>query len=385
MTTEPASNSATPVLDLLKPLPEPDAERFTGRFALPFLTVVGFVVFTGNLSFLMVLFGFLLVNFLTIIIHEAGHLVAGCSVGLRFKSVRTDPFRISIDAGKWKFKIRPRLFWGFAGMSLDRVRRVRQRLIVFVAGGPAASILCGIAAVLAGEVGLARYDSPWPALLEFLGVWSLIIGCISLVPFRAHGFANDAMLLRALLFSKPEASQLIASYALSTPKGNTLFPPDYARRWFRVAAIPTGLPIADYYSNWLAYDEAQEKELAAQYLERCLAHCGRMHDEQRDKLIAEAAVFTGWRRADADKAETWFKRIRSLDHLHPVWQTRVKIALLCARKQFEEALSELDRGLSLMRQAQNSSERQRCETAWISWRQQIEERVPAAVAVSDRH
>jgi hypothetical protein len=383
MTTEPLSNTATPILDLLKPLPEPDAERFTGRFALPFLTAVAFVVFTGNLSFLMVLFGFLLVNFLTIVIHEIGHLVAGCSVGLRFKGVRTDPFRIRIDSGKWKFKVRPRLFWGFAYMSLDRVRRVRGRLAIFIAGGPAASILCGIAGIVAGEFGIARYDSPWPAFIEFLGAWSLIIGCIALIPFRTHGFANDAMLLRALLFSKAEASQMVASYSLSAVKANGLFPPDYVPRWFRIAAAPTRLPSGDYYSNWLAYDAAQDKELAAQYLERCLAHCGLMDDEQRDRLIAEAAVFTGWRRGDVDKAEMWFRKIRSLDHLHQVWQTRVKIALLCARKQFEDALSEIDRGLSQMRQAPNSSESRRCEAAWISWRHQIAERVPARLVAPD--
>jgi hypothetical protein len=382
MTSEHTGDSATPILDLLKPLPEPDAERLTGRFALPFLTVVAFVVFTGNPSFLMVLFGFLLVNFLTTTIHEVGHLVAGWSMGLRFKGVRIDPFVLRIDSGKWKFKVLPRLSWGFALMSLDRVRRVRHRLIVFTAGGPAASILSGISAVVAGEIGRARYDSPWPTFLGFLGAWSLVIGFIGLVPFRVRGFANDAMLLRALLFSKPEATQMIASYALSTVKGNGLLPPDYVGRWFRIAAAQTRLPSGSYYANWLAYDNAQDKELGAQYLERCLAHCGHMDDEQRDKLMAQAAVFTGWRREDADKAETWFKRIRSLHRLHPVWQIRVKIALLCARKQFENALSELDQGLSLMRQIPNSSERQRCETAWISWRQQIEERVPATVVAS---
>jgi len=43
MTTEPAGGSATPILDLLKPLPKLDADGFTGLFALPFLTVVASV------------------------------------------------------------------------------------------------------------------------------------------------------------------------------------------------------------------------------------------------------------------------------------------------------------------------------------------------------
>jgi hypothetical protein len=136
MTSEPAGNSATPILDLLKPLPKPDAERFTGRFALPFLTVVAFIVFTGNLSFLIVLFGFLLVNFLVIAVHELGHLIAGWIVGLPFLGVTIGPFVAKLHRGKLELKLRPRVSGGLAFMGLTRIRRVRRRLIVLVAGGP---------------------------------------------------------------------------------------------------------------------------------------------------------------------------------------------------------------------------------------------------------
>ncbi len=354
-------------------------ERINGRFAFPFLTVVTAVVLTGNLSFLPVLFGFIFVNFLTIAIHEFGHLVGGWCVGLRFKGVRIDPFRIRVDSGRWKFKVRPRLSWGFALMSLDRVRRIRVRLIIFTAGGPAASIFCGMAAVVAGEIGLARYDSPWPTFLDFLGVWSLVIGFIGLVPFRVGGFANDAMLLRALVFSKPEATQLIASYALSTLKGNSLFSPDYVPRWFRLAATQTRLPTGNYYADWLAYENAQDKEVAAQHLERCLAHSAWMDDDPRDTLIAEATAFTAWRRDDAAKAQVWFKRMKSLDRLHPVWQARVRISLLCVHQQFENANAELDRGLALIREAPDSAQRQSLESVWVAWRHKIQEHLPVEV------
>lgn len=374
MTTALVQPSPTPILDLLQPLPEPDAERITGRLAAPFLAVVAAIVMTENLSFLIVPFGFLLINFLTIAVHEFGHLVAGWWVGLRFKGVRIDPFRAKIESGKWMFKVRPRFFWGFALMTLHRVRRIRHRLIIFTAGGPAASILCGIVALLAGEVGLARYDSPWPTFLEFLGVWSLVIGCVGLVPFRVRGFANDAMLLRALLFSKPEATQMIASYALSTFDSTNLLPPDYIPRWFRVAATATRLPIGNYYADWLAYENARDNEVAAQHLERCLAHAAWMDGDPRETLIAEATVFTAWRREDAAKAEVWFQRIKSLDRLHPVWRARVRIALLCAHAHFENANAELDAALSLIREAPDDVQRQRLEAAWVTWKQEILQR-----------
>jgi hypothetical protein len=381
MSTTAQQPSATPILDLLQPLPMPDTERVNGRFAFPFLAVVAAIVLTGNLPSLSIPLGFLLVNFLTIGIHEFGHLLAGWSVGLRFKGVRIDPFRIRVDSGKWKFRIRPKLFWGFAFMSLDRVRHVRRRLIICIAGGPAASILCGAAAAFAGEVGLARqYDSPWPTFLEFLGVWSFVIGCLGLFPYRVGAFSSDGMLLRALLSWKPEATQLIASYALSTLTGNDLFPPDYVRRWFRLAGARTKLQGDNHCENWLGYEAAQDQEVAARFLERCLADSARMDDDQRDKLIVEAAVFTAWRRQDAATADVWLKRIQSLDRLHPVWQTRLRIALLCANNQFEKANEELNCGLSLIREAPDTGQRQRTETEWIAWREQIKQRTHVEVA-----
>jgi hypothetical protein len=380
MNTTTEQPSATPILDLLQPLPMPDMERTNGRFAFPFLTVVAAVVLTGNLPALSIPLGFLLINFLTIAIHEFGHLIAGSSVGLRFKGMRIDPFRIRVDSGKWKFKIRPTLFWGFAFMSLDKVRHVRRRLIAYVGGGPAASILCGVVTAFAGEIGIARqYDSPWPTFLEFLGIWSFIIGCMGLIPYRVRGYASDGMLLRALLCWKPEATQLIASYALSTLKGDSLFPPDYFRRWFRLAGARTKLQDKNYYENWLAYENAQDDEMAARFLERCLADSARMDDDQRDKLILEAAVLTAWRRHDAVKAELWFKRIQSLDRLHPLWQTRAKIAVLCADKQFEKANAELNGALSLIREAPDGGQRRRFEAEWIAWGEQIQQHMTALV------
>jgi hypothetical protein len=380
MSTTTEQPSATPILDLLQPLPELGLEPVNVRFAFPFLTLVAAVVLTGNLSFLPVLFGFLFVNFLTTVIHEVGHLLAGWSVGLRFTGVRIDPFQIRLDSGRWKFKLRPRLSRGFAFMSLDRYCRIRRRLIIFVFGGPIASIVVGAVAVLAGEIGLARYDSPWPAFLDLFGVWSFIFGCLGLFSYRAGAYASDGMLLRALLFWKPEATQLIASYALSALKSKDLFPPSYVRRWFRLAGARTKLQGENHYENWLAYESAQDHEIAAQFLEGCLTESAIMDEDQRDKLIVEAAVFTAWRRRDAAKAEVWFKRIQSLDRLHPLWRTRLRIALLCAHKQFENAKEELTGGLTLIREAPDTSQRQRAEEEWIGWGKQINQRMPVEVA-----
>jgi len=380
MNTPAEQHSPTPILDLVTPLPTPDKEPINGRFAAPFLIAVGSIVMTDNLTTLAIPFGFLLVNFLSIAFHEFGHLVAGWCVGLRFKGVRIDPFRIRIDSGKWKFKVRPRLFRGFAHMSFDRVRRVRSRLIVCVFGGPTASLALGLTGIVGGEFGLARhYDSPWPTFLEFLGVWSFLIGCLSLIPFKARGAVNDAVILRALLFRKEEALPMMASYALSAVKNGTLLSPDYFMRWFRIASRPNHLQTNNYGANWLAYVAAPDEQTAALFLEKCLADSALLEDDQRDILIAEAAVFTAWRRNDTEKAEVWSKRIRSADRLNALSAMRVRIAMLCVHEDFDAATSELNRALALIREQPATAQRHKCDAEWTSWREQVLRRSPVAV------
>lgn len=378
MTTSRAQISTTPILDLLKPLPKSDQERINGRFAFPFLTMIAAIVVIGNLSFLAVPFGFLLINFLVTAIHELGHVIAGWCVGFRFTGVRIDPFSLKLDSDKWKLKVHTRLFGGLAFMSLDRICRIRRRLLWITAGGPLASILSGIVAMVAGEFLRARYDSSWATFLGSLGFLSFLIGCISLIPFRAGRHANDGMVLRALLFSKKAAAQVVASHALTRVKNSSILPPDYVRRWYQLAAVQTQINSDTFHTNWLAYEAAEERESAAQFLEHCLAGSEDLSSEERDKLIAEAAFFTAWRRDSAEKAEIWAKRILVPDKLGAIANIRIRVAMMHVRRQYEGALSELAGGLALIRQSPKSAERQRFEAEWISWRQEIRPRASAA-------
>lgn len=376
MTSEPASNSATPILDLLKPLPKPDAERFTGRFVLPFLTVTALVVFTGNLSFLMVLFGFILVNFLTIAVHEFGHLIAGWIVGLPFVGVTIGPFVAKFRKGKWELKLRPRLRGGLTYMGLDRLRRVRRRLIVLVLGGPLASLVSGAIALAGGEFARAKYDSPWPTFFEFFGAFSLFMALLAFLPIRAGRYPGDGMQLRALLFSKSDAKQMIASQAVASLKEYELFPPDYFRRWWRMASAETSVQYTRFHADWLEFENAKESKVAAESLERCLEDSAILADEGRSNLIVEATVFNACWREDRAKAKGWYERSLAVRQIRPLDKIRIEIALLYSNGQFDEALASLDLGLSMIRSAPVSNERNRCEGAWKVWRQHIEQRIP---------
>ena len=206
--------SKTPILDLLEPPPKPYDEIVTGKFAFPFLTAVAFVVLGGNLSFLLVLFGLLLILFLAVAVHELGHLVAGQCVGLEFNGVKIGPISIKRFRHKWSASFLSSIHRGEAQMSIDRVRRIRRRLALFILGGSVASYVCGISAFVGGEVIRTQSGSGWAVFLGFFGFVSFFLGVLSSIPYRVGHLGSDAHLLRQLLRSREGSTRMIASYAL---------------------------------------------------------------------------------------------------------------------------------------------------------------------------
>jgi hypothetical protein len=190
------------------------------------------------------------------------------------------------------------------------------------------------------------------------------------------------MQLRALLFSKSDAKQMIASHALASLKNYDLFPPDYFRRWWRMASAETPVQYTRFHADWLEYEDAKDSQVAAESLERCLADSAILDHDGRSKLLVEAAVFNACCREDNAKAKAWSERCLAVRQLGPLDRMRIEIALFYSSQHFDEALASLARGLSMIRSAAVSNERNRCETAWEVWRQQIEQRIPVAVASS---
>jgi hypothetical protein len=329
------------------------------------------IAISGDHYFLIVPFGFLLINFLCIFVHELGHLLAGRAVGLRFHGVQIDPIRLRLDSGRWTFRMRPRLFRGHAHMSLDRICRVRPRLVVFVLGGPVASLFFGVSAFAVGEILHSRYGaSATSTFLDFFGFGSFVVGVIAFVCRR--GWLSDGALLRALLFSKEEATQLVASYALSIARGPSVITPIFLKRWFRLASKQARFEAQNYCANWLKYLEETDPDRGALYLESCLALSAPMADKQRDVLMAEAAFFLAYHRRDLNKAENWMKQLTFPEELDPLTQIRVQIALARGRSEIAVALRLFDSALALLLQYEDTPARQRNLTEWTKWREEVE-------------
>jgi hypothetical protein len=377
MGTNTGQSLSTPILDLLAPLPKPHEDK--ANWPTLVILVGAFILIVPYDSYAL-LPAYFVVALLTTTIHEFGHILAGWSMGFRFEAVAIGPIWIKRESGKLKLRPRSGITGGLTFMSLDRIWRVRRRLIVKVAGGPAASLLASAAALAFVVVSRSRNEPALTVFLIFFGIFSLYMSLLSVQPTRAGRYASDGMLLRALLCSKRDATQLIATYALATIKCTTLVPPDYSERWRRLAYTQTSIQNRTSYADWLAYETADDQQAAAQSLERCLAGSAFLDTKARDALIAEAVAFTALRRNDTVKAQIWLSRLVFPDKLHPLAKIRTEIALLCAREQFEQASAELARVVVLIRQSPAGKLRERYESSWSTWHDQILQRVAAQVA-----
>jgi len=131
-------------------------------------------------------------TWLQILVHEAGHAVAGALVGRRFVGAGIGPLQVDRGAGgrltfRWARGIR-----GIAGYAvmLPRAREPRRRAAVFILGGPLANLACAAVAFALWQ----RLADPPPLVLMLLAITcavGLVLGVVNLVPFHSHGWSTD--------------------------------------------------------------------------------------------------------------------------------------------------------------------------------------------------
>jgi hypothetical protein len=135
------------------------------------------------------LLGLPLAVLLVIAVHEAGHLAGGLSRGMRFLLYVVGPFQISrSDQGlrfNWVFNLGT--FGGLAACLPDPDKPLRQQLIWLVLGGPLASLLLAVIAMLLAIV-LEGAIAAWSLIIALL---SAIIFLVTAAPFRSGGFMSD--------------------------------------------------------------------------------------------------------------------------------------------------------------------------------------------------
>ena len=253
--------SATPCLDRQIPLPPRNPVDSPLRWWHFALIVAVLLVKTFFVIFALWM--------LSILVHELGHLVGGLLIGFRFNYVRIGPLRVE-RSGKvtWEWTWR---FLGTGATSTLPASRsaLRWRLCLFVAAGPAASL---VSAFCVFKI-MPRNNSMGAAVGLGFVVVSTLMGFTNLLPIQRGGTLLDGLKLWILLFSKRRRERLIflVTFVADAKQGDL-------KSFMEDGALEQSSLIKDASNdqvvvNWLAYAKATAQKdygLAAACLERCL-------------------------------------------------------------------------------------------------------------------
>ena len=338
--------SATPCLDRQIPLPprnSADSELRWWHFALIFavlLVKTFFVLFTSYV--------------LVVLVHELGHLVAGSLVGLRFNYIRIGPLRVE-RSGKmsWQWTWRALLSGATSSLPVARTA-LRWRLCIFVAGGPAANLVCAFY----GFKIMPKDNSMGAAVgMALVGI-STLIGFTNLLPIQRDGQMRDGLQIWILLFGKKRRERLIfiLTFLADLKRGDsTSFLTSAALEQASSVMDGSGQQVA---VSWLAYAKAtsaKEYETAALHLENCLITSPATTPDFREEIIIEAAQFQAVRRKRPDLAREWLALERSGKIRLRRFQAEALV--LYRENQCEQALAKAEEGLATIESVPEGTKR----------------------------
>ena len=388
MTSTAQYPGATPILD--------SGVRPKGRRKTVGSILIGFVM---AIPFAMVLiavtnqtrrFGADAVNFvgveylagfaLAVTLHEIGHLLAGWMVGFRFSSLTIGPIALRLEYGRLRAGFRRALpAGGYAGMHIDRIRKLRRRLLRFSAGGPLMNLLT--AALAASWLAYAPPRSIALAIsLELFWMMSALLAIINLLPLRIGMLYTDGARMLMLRLSLPKARRWISMTAIGNQSQNGVGAKSWKRTWVNAAARVGDKSIDDFAGNWVAYliaNGRRDVPVAAVHLERCLDLANLLGPSLRDLVAMEATLFSAWFREDAATAQKWFGQINRPKTLPKLLQFRAEIALCCARREFPAAFSRWQQACAFIEKLPKTPLKERLVEGFLEWRSEIEQREQA--------
>jgi Zn-dependent protease len=316
--------------------------------------------------------------FLAVTVHELGHLIAGWALGFRFSSVSVGPFSLSLEYGALKVRVRQDMgALGYAGMRVDEVRRLRRRVLIYGAAGPAANLLSIPVTVLLVDYIFPELGKTWVASAgaQFV-ILSFLFGIVSLVPFGLRS-RNDGARIAMLLGSRERARRWISLVAIDLQQSKGVRPKLWPRTWLKAASSVRDTSADEFYGNWVAYaaaDDRKEESAAEAHLERCLELSSSLNPSIRDMAAQEAAVFSAWFRGDVPLADRWVSQLKKPRLMHPLQQIRLAVALHCGQNDFDTAIECWQEGAILIGKMPQTAAQAQLKKSWLEWQSEIQER-----------
>lgn len=266
-------------------------------------------------SFVLDNVAFLAVIAAIIVVHEAGHAIAGLALGMRLRLVAFGPFQVKRSKNKWKFEFTRKLManrGGAVGLLPATLRPPHWHGIFISAGGPAITIITGTVAIWASET--LSNDAPIEShgILALFGAMSLAIGFCNLVPFRLGAYYSDGARICQHAFRLPFSDLAYVLQGVAAVTETSLRPRDYDIEAIeRVLQVyPSGTE--GHYLKLYIFDSCFERGQFAKAAD-ALVEAEQIYDSCALKAETEISFVLGHGglRDDASATRRWWERLES--------------------------------------------------------------------------
>lgn len=310
---------------------------------------------------LLVVFGCL---YITVLLHELGHALAGKLVGYHLVYLVVGPIRLGREIGGWRLRFLPKRIFTFGGWAYSVIKQLdgwHWRRSMFVLGGPIASLLlAGLVIGLRIRWQFAPISPTISLLLHSMSFTAIAILPFTLIPMTLQGQRNDALaLLDNLRLRNQRSARQEAIGWLIAQAYQGQRPRDIDTAVLDQALHPSdGSDEELLASIWAYYYEMdwQQLDKAAQHLNRALTIlCHEPEPAYLTLCALDAAFFEARYGKRPSIAAAWLNLVDLKKASHPASATEMELvyqrsyaALLLAQGQTQKAYQEAQRGLDLI-------------------------------------
>lgn len=280
-----------------------------------------------------------------IILHEAGHLLAGVLLNFELIGASLGPVRAAHFHGKWTFQLSGTLLSGSISAIPRNNHAWRKRMLLVVAAGPAATLLTGVVAGLLLSNG--SFDVWMRCFLASLTQLSFFLFFLGLIPNGSKAqVRNDARLCYSLFRNSVEAQEILLYHLITQLGVAGMRPRDYPERLIRKLAAARSRPdMSLVYAHTIimwAIDRG-EMQTAEAWEQRAMELCERCDLRLQNLTLARSAFFDVLFRNRLALARYKFAEVNLEVLSPPYFMHRTRAAYQLAEGNIDEALAEVHR------------------------------------------
>jgi hypothetical protein len=249
-----------------------------------------------------------------VILHEAGHLLAGWGSDMVLRGFQVGPVTGQVRGGRWRFAFSPYGFLGGGSVAMvpTHLRNIRGRKLLMILGGPVASLLTGcIGIALALSAAGSSWESAW-VFLALFGTIGLFGFLFNLTPLRPEGAYSDGAQIYQIMSTGPWADRHLATAMVTSSLATSLRPREFDAAILERAANTTRRGLDGlHYRIYLAMhhlDSGRIDQGIAAWRE-AIDQDPEVAEKLSADTLAEFAFYEAAIANDLERAHHWWRRV----------------------------------------------------------------------------